>query len=134
MLVGMIWPNAFWNHILQDRQMRQHHKFQGISLEADKLHAMQVILYAKAECCKDFRDVLLESRVQNLVETVRSDRFWSCGLIPSEAQTTKPIYNPGDNHLGRLLELVRAHLIKQLQNNKNSKKISNLYLRLHQHW
>ena len=92
------------------------------SWHADKLHVMQEILFAKAECCKELRDALLERRDQKLVETVRSDRFWSCGLTPSEAQTTKPIYYPGHNHLGRLLELVRAHLIKQIQNDKNSKK------------
>ena len=100
------------------------------SWHADKLHAMQEILFAKAECCKELRDALIESRDQKLVETVRSDR---CVLTPSEAQTTKPIYYPGHNHLGWLLELVRAHLIKQIQNDKNSKKDDEKSLCLRHH-
>ena len=94
----------------------------GDSISNSKASSWQEILFARAECCKEFRDTLLESRDQKLVETVRSDRFWSCGLTPSEAQTTKHLYYPGDNHLGRLLDLVRAHLIKQIQNEKKSQK------------
>ena len=36
-----------------------------------------------------FRDALIESRDKKLVETVKSDRFWSCGLTPLEAQNNK---------------------------------------------
>ena len=85
-----------------------------------KLNVMKEILMSKAESCKEFRDALIESRDKKLVETVKSDRFWSCGLTPLKAQTTKPPYYPGENHLGRLLELVRDHLINQTKND-NSK-------------
>ena len=85
-----------------------------------KLNVMKEILMSKAESCKEFRDALIESRDKKLVETVKSDRFWSCGLTPLEAQTTKPLYYPGENHLGRLLELVRDHLINQTKDD-NSK-------------
>ena len=74
---------------------------------------MKEILISKAQICKEFRDALIESRDKKLVETVKSDRFWSCGLTPLEAQTTKPLYYSGENHHGRLLELVRDHLINQ---------------------
>ena len=80
---------------------------------------MKEILMSKAESCQEFRDALIESRDKKLVETVKSDRFWSCGLTPLEAQTTKPMYYTGENNLGRSLELVRAHLIKQLENSKS---------------
>ena len=100
-------------------------KFQGISLAAGMhISCMPCRKYClqKQNAVKNFRDALLESRDQKLAETVRSDRFWSCGLTPSEAQTTKHIYHPGENHLGRLLELVRAHLIKQIQNDKKDEQ------------
>ena len=83
-----------------------------------KLQVMQEILAAKSQSCEEFKQALIDSGKLKLVETVKSDRFWSCGLSPLEAQTTKPNYYPGENHLGQLLEHIRSLLLKDLRGNK----------------
>ena len=81
-----------------------------------KLDAMRDILAAKVQSCPDFRQALIDSGTKNLVEAVKSDRFWSCGLNPSEAATTKRLYHPGQNQLGRLLEAIRTEIKKNINN------------------
>ena len=75
-----------------------------------KLDIMNEILDAKVSCCPEFKNALLQSAGTELVEAVRSDRFWSCGLTPRDASTTKSRYYPGKNHLGRMLEYIRDSL------------------------
>ena len=45
------------------------------------------------------------------MESVRTDRFWSCGLTPRDAAITKSQYYPGENNLGRMLESIRDALL-----------------------
>ena len=45
------------------------------------------------------------------MESVRTDRFWSCGLTPCDAAITKSQYYPGENNLGRMLESIRDALL-----------------------
>ena len=56
---------------------------------------MKEILHAKADCCPAFKSTLLDSTGKRLVEAVRGDIFWSPGLTPIFAATTKPEYYPG---------------------------------------
>ena len=42
------------------------------------------------------------------------DIFWSSGLPPRVAESTKPAFYPGTNQLGHLLESVRFELMKEV--------------------
>ena len=77
-----------------------------------KLEVMQEVLLAKYEGCPEFSQALIDSGPKKLVESVRADRYWSCGLNPTDAATTKERYYPGLNHLGRILESLRSYLMK----------------------
>ena len=79
-----------------------------------KLGVMQEVLFAKVKCCPEFEKKLIDSGSKKLVEAVKSDRFWSCGLSPRDAETTKRQYHPGQNHLGRLLEFIRSKISSEL--------------------
>ena len=72
---------------------------------------MEEILEAKAKSCPEFRQSLIISHGKRLVEAVRTDLFWSSGLIPLDASTTKPSYYPGLNRLGSILERLRSRLL-----------------------
>ena len=72
-----------------------------------KLKMMRDILAAKATSCELFRTTLLKSGNQRLVEAGESDLYWSSGLNPYLAATTKHQYYPGSNNLGILLEEIR---------------------------
>ena len=74
---------------------------------AVKQEVMQEILREKSVCCPAFKSSLIRSTGSRLVEAVQSDRYWSSGLNPPDAATTRPIYYPGENHLGRILEIIR---------------------------
>ena len=70
----------------------------------EKVGFMKEILVAKTKSCPEFRQSLLESIDMHLVEAVTIEIFWSCGLNPGDAASTRPPYYPGQNQLGRLLE------------------------------
>ena len=74
---------------------------------------MKEILHAKADSCPKFKDTLLNSAGKRLIEAVRGDIFWSSGLSPLFAASTKPQYFPGSNQLGYVLESVRQDLMKE---------------------
>ena len=87
---------------------------------------MNEILRAKVRCCPEFKTALIQSAEKELVEAVRSDRFWSCGLSPRDATLTKSSFYPGENNLGRILEDIKDSLTpdleileKELTENKN---------------
>ena len=75
---------------------------------------MEEVLNQKITSCDEFKNRLINSGNKRLVEAVKSDRYWSCGLNPKEASTTKSKYYPGENRFGLLLEHVRSTLIKNL--------------------
>ena len=76
-----------------------------------KCETMEQILESKAQSCPEFKQALINSLGKRLVESVKSDIFWSSGLNPSEATTTKPSYYPGLNRLGYILERIRSKLL-----------------------
>ena len=51
----------------------------------------------------------MNTAVKRIVEAVRGDIFWSPGLPPHVAKTTKSDYYPGVNQLGHVLEYVRSY-------------------------
>ena len=87
---------------------RQLHK----DWHAIKLCVMKDILHAKADYCAQFKKALIDSVGKRLVESTQ-DLFWASGLSPNLSATTTPTYYPGSNELGRILEAVRADLIKE---------------------
>ena len=78
-----------------------------------KASVMRAILHAKADCCGQFKQTLLDSGDRRIVKAVRGDTYWSSGLVPMFAATTKPEYYPGSNQLGSILESVRMDLMKE---------------------
>ena len=76
-----------------------------------KIGIMEEILLEKLKKCDDFENSLINSGDKKIVEAVKSDRHWSCGLNPKDATTTKPKFYPGENRLGLLLEQIRSTLI-----------------------
>ena len=76
-----------------------------------KCDIMEEILEAKAKSCPEFRQSLIISHGKRLVEAVRSYLFWSSGLIPLDASTTKSSYYPGPNRLVSIIERLRSRLL-----------------------
>ena len=79
-----------------------------------KMSVMKEILHIKADLCPTFKQTLLDSTNCRLVEAVQGDVFWSSGLPPQLAATTKPEFFPGRNELGSILESVRLDLMKEI--------------------
>ena len=79
-----------------------------------KIGVMEEVLSQKITSCDEFKNSLINSGNKRLVEAVKSDRYWSCGLNPKEASTTKSEYYLGENIFGLLLEHVRSTLIEKL--------------------
>ena len=59
-----------------------------------KSNVMEEILEAKTINCPEFKKALINSLGKHLVEAVKLDIFWSCGLNPRDAKTTKSSYHP----------------------------------------
>ena len=53
-----------------------------------KIGVMGEVLSQKITSCDEFKNNLMNSGNKRLVEAVKSDRYWSCGLNPKEASTT----------------------------------------------
>ena len=79
-----------------------------------KACVMRQILHAKADYCEEFRSVLLGTAGNRLVEAVTGDDFWSSGLPPYLAASTKPQHFPGSNMLGSVLGSIREDLMKEV--------------------
>ena len=78
-----------------------------------KTNAMRDVLHAKADSNQLFKTSLLESAGYTIIEAVRGDIFWSSGLSPTIAASTKSEYFPGANQLGSVMTLVRDELTKE---------------------
>ena len=70
---------------------------------------MKSVLIAKIGSNKIFRDELLNSGDQFLVETL-ADPWWGCGLPYHIAIKTNPNHYPGSNKLGQLLMELRGEM------------------------
>ena len=69
---------------------------------------MKELLEAKYKQCEVFRNTLLSTEDDILVEATR-DLKWACGLDPDTAKITDPHYWPGQNLLGAMLMDMRDH-------------------------
>ena len=78
-----------------------------------RTNAMRDVLHAKADSNQLFKTTLLHSAGYTIIESVRGDIFWSSGLSPSIAASTKSEYFPGANQLGSVMTLVRDELMKE---------------------
>ena len=74
------------------------------------IEIMESILKAKAESYPLFKSALLESGDSLLVEAT-SDRFWGCGMSPSNVKNTQKNFFKGENKLGELLMKLRSDLV-----------------------
>ena len=74
---------------------------------------MRDVLHAKADSNQLFKTTLLDSAGYAIIESVRGDIFWSSGLSPSIAASTKSEYFPGANQLGTVMSLLREELMKE---------------------
>ena len=77
-----------------------------------KCTVMKQILHAKADYCPLFKSTLMDSGNKNLVESTQ-DLFWASGLSPHDSSTTHPVFYPGSNQLGRVLESIRTELHRE---------------------
>ena len=77
-----------------------------------KLNVSKIVLHAKADNYEPFRTTLLESIGRRLVESTQ-DVFWACGLSPHDTATTIPVYYPGYNKLGAILEQLLSELLDE---------------------
>ena len=78
-----------------------------------RTNAMRDVLHAKADTNQLFKATLLDSAGYTIIESVRGDIFWSSGLIPPIAASTKSEYFPGANQLGSVMTLARNELMKE---------------------
>ena len=78
-----------------------------------KKSIMKEILHIKADFCAYFKQSLLDSASSRLVEAVQGDLYWSSGLPPYLAATTKSQFYPGRNKLGSILESVHFDIMKE---------------------
>ena len=78
-----------------------------------KKSVMKEIVHIKADYCAHLKQSLLDSLNYRIVEAVQGDVYWSSGLSPYIASTTKSKFYTGMNELGGVLEAVRLDLIKE---------------------
>ena len=73
---------------------------------------MQQILLAKAKCCQEFHDKLMNTE-ETFAEAVPNDPFWSTGLskeVTMKKRVKKSSW-PGKNRMGKLLSTVKEAII-----------------------
>ena len=78
-----------------------------------KYEVMREVLQAKIESSPKFKQELLDSNDQLLVEASATDTFWGSGLTYNLSLTTLPDKFPGKNMLGKLLMQLRAEVRAQ---------------------
>lgn len=74
------------------------------------LGAMEKVIHHKAKCHGPFREALIKSGHDILVEST-SNTFWGAGLSSGQILNTKPSFFPGENMLGKLLMKLRSELL-----------------------
>ena len=80
---------------------------------SQKFNIMEEILYAKANCCPQFKRALLDSGSKVLIEGTMNT-CWGIGQSAYYTQTTHPDYLPGDNILGHMLMDIREDIMTVL--------------------
>ena len=90
----------------------------------EKLSVMKDILDQKCKQVPEFRDALINSKSNKLVEAVAGEYFWSSGLNKEDTLNTKNKYWFGQNRMGALLTEIRNSLRDgfQQQSSQGSRK------------
>ena len=91
------------------KQIASEVKMPGSWRDNAKYGIVREVLIAKIGSNKFFRDELLNSGDQILVEAL-ADPWWGCGLPYHIAITTNPNHYPGSNKLGQLLMELRGEM------------------------
>ena len=78
-----------------------------------KLQVMEDLIYAKFKQNKELYYSLLNTRPLNLIEATLDD-FWGAGCVLGSIALEEGSW-VGQNHLGKLLEKVRAHFVRELE-------------------
>ena len=87
-----------------------------------KLDVMKEILVAKVKSCDKYRNALLGSGSNCLIEGTM-DLYWGCGQTAYLASTTHPYYLPGQNWLGSIHSDIRHQVVHgQLPRNGPSRQ------------
>ena len=84
---------------------------ENIRKQWDTEHGQQEMLEIvreKASQVEEFKTSLLETNANYAEGTL--DRFWGCGLLPEQVQSTKPEYWPGENVMGQIVQNVADEL------------------------
>lgn len=81
-----------------------------------KKKTMIKVLMAKADGCTEFRQRLMDTKDNIIIEAGR-DGYWAAGLQYNIAISTKYDCMPGDNTLGECLTVVRKNLIDTAEAN-----------------
>ena len=94
------------------------------SWKTEKLSVMKDILEHKCKQVPEFREALINSKSNKLVEATPGDYFWSSGLNKEDTLNTKSKYWFGQNKMGLLLTEIRTTLQdnSQIQSSQGSKK------------
>ena len=92
-----------------------------------KKSVMKEIMHIKADYCASFKQSLLDSASCRIVEALQGDLYWSSGLSPYLASTTKPQFYPGMNELGAILETVRFELMREAILSREFELHDNIY-------
>ena len=91
--------------------------------EEKNIDVMRGVIEEKVKQVKEVRDFLLDTEDKLIVEAVRSDQFWSCGLTKEAAANTDPSKYPGKNVLGKLYMELREKL--RAKKRKSSEELEN---------
>lgn len=75
-----------------------------------KLQLMADLLLAKYEQCEMFRQMLEGLPLDYILVEATANKFWAAGLGPDLVLCTRVTHYPGQNHLGRLIMVIRENM------------------------
>ena len=90
--------------------------------EDQKVSVMLEILGEKSKQVPEFKQALLDTKSNKLVEAVRGEFFWGSGLTKEETLHTKSKYWFGKNQMGTLLMQIRDNLQEHTQSRPRGAK------------
>ena len=90
--------------------------------EKENIKLMEQLLQAKANQCKDFKELLLHNKDKIFAEATYR-KFWGTGVSEYVSANTDPEYWPGQNMLGCLLNDLRDKLINSEQTKQTNAEV-----------
>ena len=90
----------------------------------EKEDVMRQVLQAKAQQVPEFREALIHTQNNTLVETVKNEMYWGSGLDAQDTLHTKPNCWMGKNRLGEIMSEIRSQLISEDKQMKKKKQRS----------